>query len=1063
MRSLCLVRLPVFAVLAAGPALAQTAVRDSIPMNLDVFTFYNVEGEYTNCGAGVYATWPDVLGDILGRPGTYSDYGRVATDGMYVPYGYGQFPANQLPAGVLGHNPQIGGAISGPTYLGGYAEHCAGLVSGAQTTIGGAWTYLNAQPFRITTWYATFFVPDGTPIALFAWEPTGATGIAFDASFESDQSHEVDASAPGRKRRPVASYAWDFGDGRTGSGATPTHAYDEPGDYEVTLTVTDDDGDTDDHTAIVTVEAAHLTVRVEPVTAEAQEGDEIEVVATVTNSGTEAVYGVRAERVFTYTVEYPEEWNVRGNRTNAPALEPVELAPGEDDNVYRSRMAPGESFEVRRTYRVETIGGVQIGTYAAPLTAIDTYVRWTSVDVTGETAEIPRVEVRTPCTKGGCDNLTTVSPTEYDIDVEFRVDGLVTFEAHSGLKYNPALDAIAPNIDPVEPFSFTGDASDWGDRVCSTACADVHVTVRDDEGEPAAGRTIRLSASAIPETASVTPDHTGGHFCTSATVGWTCEPMLDVETDDDGRIEAYYSFPGLIEATEAQITAELRGEPSESGTTTETLRLLPTSRTDFRQSITISAADSTLLTAARGAELGGAFFDLAGGTCASLVEGLLRTPLRATARPGSAPVLYRGANLLTQWTCSLVPTHATAGSAQKMAQTALIGWFQTAFLAPDAGLGVLDGPYPPPVVLFYDGDYFDAVLRTFGPTTPALVEGTRMELSLHEVSWLQPETLTDPIPWVEAVHFRVQITPPGGETTTIDALIEDGYDATSWLTPPLHERLAAIAEAEAERIELQQTVERFQNGDFLWIDLGGPQEELVQVRDAPTEGRLAGDVLLLTRPLRFSHPADAEVVVLRGDGPATPPAAPIAVSADTTSSSEDLTLRWDVGTFETPETFAVQATRDTLSSDLLADDTGLTDMHLGVGPATDGDVVYWRVRATNRVGEGAWSAWSTLVVDDAVAVATEAPVAHEVSLGAPFPNPAPTPSVTIPLALPDGETVRLAVYDALGRQVAVLHDGPIGGGVHAFGLVTGRLAPGVYVVRLETAGEVRAQRLTVVR
>jgi len=47
--------------------------------------------------------------------------------------------------------------------------------------------------------------------------------------------------APGRT---IVSYTWDFGDGGTASGITPTHRYTQARTYNVTLTVTDDIGRT---------------------------------------------------------------------------------------------------------------------------------------------------------------------------------------------------------------------------------------------------------------------------------------------------------------------------------------------------------------------------------------------------------------------------------------------------------------------------------------------------------------------------------------------------------------------------------------------------------------------------------------------------------------------------------------------------------------------------------------------------------------------------------------------------------------------------------------------------
>ena len=62
------------------------------------------------------------------------------------------------------------------------------------------------------------------------------------------------------------------------------------------------------------------------------------------------------------------------------------------------------------------------------------------------------------------------------------------------------------------------------------------------------------------------------------------------------------------------------------------------------------------------------------------------------------------------------------------------------------------------------------------------------------------------------------------------------------------------------------------------------------------------------------------------------------------------------------------------------------------------------------------------------------------------------------------EVVRAAVYDALGREVAVLHDGPLAAGTSvALSVETSALAPGVYIVRAQGESTSLTQRLTVAR
>lgn len=64
--------------------------------------------------------------------------------------------------------------------------------------------------------------------------PDQYTSVGHEVAFDGTGSYDNDGK--------IIEYLWDFGDGTTKTGYAPTHSYQAPGTYHVTLTVTDDSG-----------------------------------------------------------------------------------------------------------------------------------------------------------------------------------------------------------------------------------------------------------------------------------------------------------------------------------------------------------------------------------------------------------------------------------------------------------------------------------------------------------------------------------------------------------------------------------------------------------------------------------------------------------------------------------------------------------------------------------------------------------------------------------------------------------------------------------------------------
>ena len=120
---------------------------------------------------------------------------------------------------------------SGKLYRVAFSE--AGVPSGASTEVSSA------------DWR-------GRTVFLFSGTPNAAPQAAFTANCDQLEC-AFDASGSTDPDGSIASYAWDFGDGEHGTGATPQHTFAEAGEYTVKLTVTDDRGGTGTKTQTLTV------------------------------------------------------------------------------------------------------------------------------------------------------------------------------------------------------------------------------------------------------------------------------------------------------------------------------------------------------------------------------------------------------------------------------------------------------------------------------------------------------------------------------------------------------------------------------------------------------------------------------------------------------------------------------------------------------------------------------------------------------------------------------------------------------------------------------------------
>jgi PKD repeat protein len=132
--------------------------------------------------------------------------------------------------------------------------------------------FLSALPDRIELLVES---GDRPPVAAIGVSTTGVEGspVSFDGSASSDPDGDA------------LTYAWDFGDGSTGTGAKPTHTYADNGSYTATLTVKDPVGADDSQVRTITVSNVAPVVKTLSATPTVLSGETVFALSTFSDAG----------------------------------------------------------------------------------------------------------------------------------------------------------------------------------------------------------------------------------------------------------------------------------------------------------------------------------------------------------------------------------------------------------------------------------------------------------------------------------------------------------------------------------------------------------------------------------------------------------------------------------------------------------------------------------------------------------------------------------------------------------------------------------------------------------